>query len=374
LGALVAKGMAAGRLHFDYAASELIEQCSVVFLCVSTPPAPDGSADLSLLMAAVSDIKDRLAKRAVVVNKSTVPVGTAEAVAVALGRPDVAVVSNPEFLRQGTAVHDFLHPDRVVVGGPPRAVATVARLYSPLKAPVIKTDARTAELMKYGANAFLATKLSFANAMAALSEELGADGAQVLAGIGADARIGPAFLHPGPGGGGSCFPEDCLALLATSKSAGHTFDLLREVIRINDDQTDRVVRAVTKLVGGSLTGRRLAVWGVSFKAGTGDTRQSPALRVIDRLVAAGASVTAYDPAATPAPAGLKMASSALAACGAADALVVLTEWPEFARVDPVAVSAALAAPRLADARGIVDAPAYRAIGFNVWQIGHGYIQ
>ncbi|HVQ44194.1 MAG TPA: UDP-glucose/GDP-mannose dehydrogenase family protein [Candidatus Saccharimonadia bacterium] len=370
---LVQAGVAAGRLRFVVGAAGVVGDRRVVMMCVPTPQAADGSANLSYLMAATAEIKDHLAPGAVVVNKSTVPVGTAERVAQALGRADVAVASNPEFLREGTAVADFLGPDRIVIGSAdPAAARVVAGLYGGVEAPVMLVDARTAELIKYASNAFLATKISFANSISAISEELGANAHDVLAGVGADSRIGPQFLQPGPGWGGSCFPKDTQALMGLAASVGYEFELMQAVVRANAAQTERMVELVRRLAGGRLAGARVAVWGLSFKAGTDDTRESPALRVIAALLAAGATVAAYDPAAS-APAGVIAAASALEAADGADVLAVLTEWPEFAAVSPAEVAQRLAHRRVLDTRRLLDAEAYTGFGFTMHIVGVGHL-
>src|SRR6476619_7455777 len=302
---LVREGIDGGRLSFVLGAANAAKDCEIAFLCVPTPQGDDGSADLSYIEAAAREIGPVLPYEAVVVNKSTVPVGSAKVVERVLGRPDVKVVSNPEFLREGSAVQDFLNPDRVVIGCDDQSAALkVSSLYDKISAPVIITDPASAETIKYAANAFLATKLSFINAIAAICEGVGADVNDVVVGMGYDRRIGSEFLRPGPGWGGSCFPKDSKALLKIAHDAGYQFDLLDGVMAVNEQQFDRVTDKIRLAVGGLLRGCCVAVWGLTFKAGTDDLRDSPALAIIRRLIAAGASVQAYDPTVNGAKAGL----------------------------------------------------------------------
>ena len=263
--------------------------CDIAFLCVPTPQGDDGSADLSYIESAAREIAPALPYESVVVNKSTVPVGSARVVERVLDRPDVKVVSNPEFLREGSAVQDFLKPDRIVVGSTDQAAAIkVSSLYLGVAAPVIVTDPASAETIKYAANAFLATKLSFVNAVAAICEGVGADVNDVVLGLGYDKRIGQDFLRPGPGWGGSCFPKDSRALLKIATDAGYEFDLLDGVIAVNDEQFERVTDKIRDAAGGDVAGKTIAVWGLTFKARTDDLRESPSVAIIDRLLAQGA--------------------------------------------------------------------------------------
>ncbi|MHB1138419.1 MAG: UDP-glucose dehydrogenase family protein, partial [Microthrixaceae bacterium] len=344
-----------------------------LFLCVPTRLGEDGSADLSYVEAAAHELRAHLAPDSIVLNKSTVPVGSTLAVAEALGRDDVHVVSNPEFLREGSAVKDCLNPDRVVIGAHDEAVAIrVATLYTALSVPMILTDAASAELTKYVANAFLATKISFVNAVAAVSEAVGADMGDVVLGVGHDRRIGHGFMNPGPGWGGSCFPKDTRALIRIAADAGYDFDLLAAAVDVNDQQFVRVVRKVEELLDGPLDAARVAVWGLTFKARTDDRRDSPAIEVIQRLVAGGAKVRAYDPAV---PEGLSLMDSVevvgdpYAACDGADVLVVLTEWDDFKRVDLDEVQQRLDRHNVVDARNILDRRALLGRGFAHRGIG-----
>jgi UDPglucose 6-dehydrogenase len=293
---LVAEGIGGGRLSFVLGAANAAKDCEIAFLCVPTPQGDDGSADLSYIEAAAREIGPVLPYEAVVVNKSTVPVGSAKVVERVLGRPDVKVVSNPEFLREGSAVQDFLKPDRVVIGCDDQSAALkVSSLYDKISAPVIITDPASAETIKYAANAFLATKLSFINAIAAICEGVGADVNDVVVGMGSDKRIGQDFLRPGPGWGGSCFPKDSRALLKIAREAGYHFDLLDGVIAVNEEQFDRVADKILVAAGGDPSKLTVAVWGLTFKARTDDLRDSPSLAIIQRLIAAGATVQAFDP-------------------------------------------------------------------------------
>ena len=368
----VAEGIASGRLTFVVGAAEVARQASIVFLCVPTPQDDDGSADLSYVQAAAAEIAPVLAAGSVVVNKSTVPVGSTHVVSAVLRRGDVAVVSNPEFLREGTAVHDFLHPDRVVVGSADRAAAhRVADLYRSLDTRVLVTDAASAETIKYAANGFLAMKISFVNAVAAMCEAVGADVADVVEGIGSDHRIGREFLRPGPGWGGSCFPKDSRALVHVASSHGYDFALMRGVIDVNEEQRERMVRKVCIAAGADdLHGVTVAVLGLTFKAGTDDTRESPAIEVMKRLVAKGATVKAYDPAVTSLDLhGVDVVDNAYAACDGVSAIVVATEWDEFTSLDLDRVGDLVAERNRIDARNLLDRVALRQRGFTYQGVG-----
>jgi UDPglucose 6-dehydrogenase len=370
---LVREGLLSGRLRFEVGSADAAKNCEFAYLCVPTPQGVDGSADLTYIEAAAQEIAPALASGSIVVNKSTVPVGSTRRVEQALGRSDVFVVSNPEFLREGSAVNDFLHPDRVVIGSDDQAAAIrVASLYSGVPAPLMVTDPASAETIKYASNAFLATKLSFVNAVAALCEAVGADAADVVLGMGYDKRIGHEFLRPGPGWGGSCFPKDVQALLYIAREAGYDFDLLAGVVSVNHEQFNRVAEKVTAMAGGSLEGRTVGVWGLTFKAGTGDLRESPALHIVDRLVQRGAVVRGYDPTvkeALPEAPGLEIVTDPYAACEGADVLAVLTEWDEFKWVDLDKVGNVMARPQIVDARNLLDRTAISRLGFTYHAIG-----
>ncbi len=367
---LVREGLDSGRLTFVLGAAGAVEEADFVFLCVPTPQGDDGAADLSYIRAAAREIAPRLRPGAIVINKSTVPVGSTKVVDRALDRSDVRVVSNPEFLREGSAVHDCLHPDRIVVGGDDTAACeAVAGLFEKLGAPVIIADAASAETIKYASNAFLATKISFVNAIAGVCEAVGADVRKVVDGMGHDKRIGFEFLNPGPGWGGSCFGKDTRALIRLSEDRGYDFDLLRGVIQVNESQFTRVVRKVRAMAGGSLEDVHVAVWGLTFKAGTDDLRDSPALAITRRLRTAGATVTAYDPTQPSGLEGIEVVGDAYAACQDADVLVILTEWPEFAEADLDKVAEMLAEPRIVDTRNLLDPDEMVARGFRYDSIG-----
>jgi UDPglucose 6-dehydrogenase len=371
---LVAQGLEAGRLRFDLGAAAAARNADVVFVCVPSPPAADGSADLSALVAAVDAIGPVLAPGTTVVNKSTLPVGSTRIVRRLLERAGAAgghfaVACNPEFLREGDAVHDFLHPHRIVVGCDDRNDAPVIlELYRALDAPVLVTDCASAELVKYASNALLATKISFVNALSELCEAVDADVEEVTAGVGLDPRIGPQFLRPGPGYGGPCLPKDAAALLASADSLGCEFGILRAVIERNEHQRERIVAKIRRAAGGSLTGARVAVWGLAFKAGTDDTRDSPALAVVGRLLDEGAAVRAYDPAVDAVPGDrfsrLVVMGNLYAPCTGADVLAVLTEWPEFRRADFRRIRALLCRPVVVDARNLLDAAALAGFAYE----------
>ncbi len=372
---LVATGLRDGNLRFALGAQGAVDDREFVFLCVATPQGDDGSADLSYVQVAAAQIGPLLAPGAIVVNKSTVPVGSSGLVGNVLRRPDVAVVSNPEFLREGTAVHDFLHPDRVVVGCVDEAAGTaVAGLYADIDAPVVITDPESAETIKYAANAFLATKLSFVNAIASVCEGVGADIFDVLEGMGLDRRIGPDFMHPGPGWGGSCFPKDTRALQRIARDAGYPFDLLDAAVAANEGQFARTADKVRVAAGGFLQGVDVAVWGLAFKAGTDDLRDSPSLAVIALLLADGARVTAFDPAVLPGapglPAAVEVVTDPYEAARGAQVLVVLTEWPEFRHPAPEKVGDLMSARAVVDARNVLDRMAWRAAGFVHTGVGY----
>ena len=374
LAELVAEGMASGRLSFVVGSVEAAKNCEVAFLCVPTPQGEDGSADLSYVQRASEEISAALPFEAIVVNKSTVPVGSTKVVEKALKRPDVKVVSNPEFLREGSAVQDFLKPDRVVVGSDDQAAAMkVASLYDGLSTRVIITDPASAETIKYAANAFLATKLSFINAIAAICEGVGADINDVVVGIGSDKRIGENFLRPGPGWGGSCFPKDSRALIKIAEDADYSFDLLKGVITVNDQQLDRVADKIRLAAGGNLSGKIVAVWGLTFKAGTDDLRDSPAIAIIERLMKLGARVQAYDPTVNVVRSGIPNDLVIAASCGEAtaqaDVLAVLTEWDEFKWVSASETSTHMTGKQIIDARNLLDRKDWERAGFTYQGIG-----
>ena len=389
---LVREGQAAGRLRFVVGATAAVEDAEFVFLCVPTPQGTDGSADLSYVEAVAKEIAPHLRPGTVIVNKSTVPVGSTLVVERVLGRHDIKVVSNPEFLREGTAVPDSLHPERIVVGADDQsAAARVGDLFAGTHAPLLITDAATAETIKYASNAFLATKLSFVNAVAGLCEAVGADVRDVILGLGYDRRIGFEYLRPGPGWGGSCLPKDTRALVHIAEQAGYDFSFLKGAIATNEEQFVRVVEKVRSAVGGDLTDAVVAVWGLTFKAGTDDLRNSPAVEVVRRLVAGGAVVRVFDPTVVvpvgepsvavgelPGLAGddglgpadaVRAFPDAYVACEGAAATVVLTEWDQFRWLDFTKVLSTMAEPVMVDARNLLDPAQLRRIGFEYTGIG-----
>ena len=374
LSELVKEGISSGRLSFVVGASEAAKTCEIAFLCVPTPQGEDGSADLSYVQRAAEEIAGVLPFEAVVVNKSTVPVGSTKVVERALKRPDIKVVSNPEFLREGSAVADFLKPDRVVVGSDDQAAAMkVASLYDGLSTRVIITDPASAETIKYAANAFLATKLSFINAIAAICEGVGADINDVVVGMGSDKRIGENFLRPGPGWGGSCFPKDSRALIKIAEDADYSFDLLKGVITVNDQQFERVVQKVLQAIDGDISEKTIAVWGMTFKAGTDDLRDSPSIEIIKRLLALGLQVKGYDPTVTQRrlgiPDNLEISLSPVEVTVNADVMLVLTEWDDFKWISPSTIAISMRGKQIIDARNLLDRKDWERSGFNYQGIG-----
>jgi UDPglucose 6-dehydrogenase len=372
---LLADGLRSGRLTFVVGAANAVADCEFAYLCVPTPQGADGGTDLSYIDAATREIAPVLPAEAIVVNKSTVPVGSTKVVERALGRPDVSVVSNPEFLREGSAVHDFLHPDRIVIGSDDHAAAIrVAALYLGVAAPLVVTDPASAETIKYAANAYLATKLSFVNAVAAVCEAVGADVNDVVLGLGYDKRIGQEFLKPGPGWGGSCFPKDTCALVKIAADAGYDFELLTGVISVNEQQKQRVVSKIEAAVGGRLDGQIVAVWGLTFKARTDDLRQSPSLEICGELVKRGAKVRAYDPTVHgPLSVGggsdIDVCQDPYEACDGAAVLAVLTEWDDFRWLDMDRVGGLMAQRAVVDARNLLDRAGAVRAGFHYQAIG-----
>jgi len=370
---LVVLGLANGKLRFTTSITEAVPASEVVFLCLPTPQGDDGSADLSYVEQAAREIASSLKTGAVLVNKSTVPVGTAARVAEIVGRSDVSVVSNPEFLRQGTAVQDFLFPSRIVIGSDDAsAIDVVAALYRGIDAPILKMKTASAEALKYAANAFLATKLTFINAMADICEAVGADIFDVAHGIGLDPRIGKDMLRAGPGWGGSCFPKDTRALVSIASNGGYDFALLRGVIETNDRHYARIAEKVIAECGGSVQGLVIAAWGLTFKANTDDLRDSPAIKILEMLRIAGAEIQAYDPTAKgvyEAYPWIVITPSALDACVGADALVLLTEWDEFRSIDPKEVASRLNESCVVDSRNILDREKWLNSGFLYRGVG-----
>lgn len=382
LQAIVDEARSAGLLEFVLGAEAAAADADIVFLCVPTPQGDDGSVDLSYIQAAATQIAPILKPGAIVVNKSTVPVGSTIAVERVLQRSDVHVVSNPEFLREGTAVHDFLQPDRVVIGSADRAAAErVADLYASIETPIHITDPASAETIKYAANGFLAMKISFVNAVAAMCEAVGADVAAVVEGIGADQRIGTQFLRPGPGWGGSCFPKDSRALVKIAEDHGYNFTMMRGVIDVNDEQLERMVGKIEQAVGcsdGNLEGVIVGALGLTFKAGTDDLRESPALAIIEELRARGAQVRAFDPTTigelTPLQQtvldGIVLVQDPFAVADGADVIALFTEWPEFAKLDLEVLAARTdKGTTIVDTRNLLDPERVREAGLEYEGVG-----
>ena len=361
-----------GRLTVSSSNVEAVRGADVVFLAVPTPQGEDGAADTSIVYAVLDEIVGALAPEAILVLKSTVPVGTVARIQGVLRDhgSDAVAISNPEFLREGSAISDFLHPDRIVIGTTDqRAAETMIELYRGLQAPLVVTDPVSSEMVKYSANAFLATRITFANAIANLCESVGADVKDVLLGMGYDNRIGFHFFNPGPGFGGSCFPKDTNALVAVAEDAGYDFALLKSVIRINDIQRDRVVGHVRRDAGGSLAGKTIALWGLAFKAGTDDTRSSPAIAIAERLLEEGCLIRAHDPQARIVMDGLEQVDTPIAAVRDADVLLIATEWSEYRTVDLHEVARAMRGSAIVDGRNLLDPVAVRRLGLRYQGIG-----
>ena len=382
LAALVAGNAAAGRLSFTTDLAAAVAGVDAVFIAVGTPSRRgDGHADLSYVFAAAEAIGRALSGPAVVVTKSTVPVGTGYRVAEILRgtrpRAGVEVAANPEFLREGSAIVDFMRPDRVVIGADSeRARAVLRQLYRPLyliETPMLFTDIATAELIKYAANAFLATKITFINEIADLCEALGADVQDVARGIGLDGRIGRKFLHAGPGFGGSWFPKDCRALVRTAGEAGAGLAIVETVLRVNEARKRRMADKIAAACGGNLGGKSLAVLGLTFKPNTDDMRDAPSLEILPRLIAAGARIRAFDPEGMPEAKRLMpepvYCQDAYQTMGGADALILLTEWNEFRGLDLGRVKDLLASPLVIDLRNIYQPQEMAAAGLTYFSIG-----
>jgi UDPglucose 6-dehydrogenase len=383
LDALVERNQAQGRLAFTSDVADAVASAEVVFIAVGTPPDEDGSADITHVLAVAELIGKHQKRELVVVTKSTVPVGTADKVqeAVAMhARLPFHVVSNPEFLKEGAAVDDFMKPDRVVLGVESDfARSVMAELYAPFVRtgkPIIFMDVPSAEMTKYAANAMLATRISFMNEIANVCEKVGANVDLVRKGIGSDARIGPSFLFPGPGYGGSCFPKDVKALMRTSGDVGAPMLVLEAVERANDGQKRRLFAKLEAVLGPSIRGARVALWGLAFKAQTDDMRESPALTLIDQLLGAGATVVAHDPAAMHEAERrlghrITFAPTNYDALPGADALVVVTDWNEYRFPDFARIKGALKSPVVIDGRNLYDPAKMRALGFTYRSLGRG---
>ena len=383
---MVSRNVEKGRLHFSTDLAQAIEGCDVAFIAVGTPPGEDGSADLKYVLAVARGIGEHIRSYGVIVTKSTVPVGTAAKVhaeiAQALAKRGAAiefdVASNPEFLKEGAAIDDFLKPDRIVVGiASERAEDVMTKLYKPFLLnghPIIFMDIPSAEMTKYAANAMLATKISFMNDVANLCEIMGADVNMVRRGIGSDARIGTKFIYPGIGYGGSCFPKDVKALIKTAQENGYDMQVLRAVESVNDQQKSVLYNKLSRHFGGDLLGLKIAVWGLSFKPKTDDMREAPSLVIIEKLLAAGCTVTAYDPVAMPEAKHslgdtITYAKDEFAALIDADALLVVTEWPDFRAPNFDVVARLMKQKVIFDGRNIYEASELKELGFAYHCIG-----
>jgi UDPglucose 6-dehydrogenase len=382
LEALVDNNVKDGRLSFTTDLAKAVKGADAVFIAVGTPSRRgDGYADLSYVFAAAEEIAHAIDRYTVIVTKSTVPVGTGRKVKEIIKkvRPDADfdVVSNPEFLREGSAINDFMRPDRVVIGTESeRAANVLKRLYRPLyllETPVIITTLESAELIKYAANTFLATKITFINEIADLCEEVGADVQDIARGIGLDGRIGRKFLHAGPGYGGSCFPKDTLALVRTAQEAGAPIKIVEAVVQVNDERKSAMAGKVIKACGGSVKGKTVALLGLTFKPNTDDMRDSPSLAIVPALQEAGARVRAFDPQgmkeAKHLLPGMDMCTDAYDALKGADAVVIVTEWNEFRQLDFPRARTLMKAPVMVDLRNIYEPGELAAAGFDYWSVG-----
>jgi UDPglucose 6-dehydrogenase len=386
LEAIVKANAERGRLTFSKVLGEVVANAEAVFIAVGTPARRgDGHADLTFVFDAVRELAKVIRPGTVVVTKSTVPVGTGDRIEQILreeGVTDVSVASNPEFLREGAAIADFKHPDRIVVGAEDeRAREVLKEIYRPLflnRAPILFTGRRTAELTKYAANAFLAVKISFINEIADLCEAVDADVQDVARGIGLDNRIGPKFLHAGPGYGGSCFPKDTLALLQTADAAGVDQRIVRTTVQVNDDRKAHMVERVATALDGDLKGKRIAVLGLAFKPNTDDMREAPAIPLVNGLVERGAQVSAFDPVAREQAEkifkGIEFAPDAYAAAAGADALVIVTEWDEFRALDLEKIAGSLRGKVLVDLRNVYDRDEAEEAGLTYFGIGRGKLE
>ncbi len=383
---LVERNVAAGRLTFTTDLEAAVKNAQAVFIAVGTPSRRgDGHADLSYVFQAAEDIARNADGYTVLVTKSTVPVGTGREVMkrIYAVRPDaeIEIVSNPEFLREGSAIEDFMRPDRVVIGADTeRAAEAVSALYRPLylrDTPIIKTSLETAELIKYAANTFLATKITFINEFADLCEKVGADVQDVAKGIGLDGRIGSKFLHAGPGYGGSCFPKDTAALVRSARDAGAPISIVEQVISVNDNRKEAMARKIIDACGGDVSGKTIAVLGLTFKPNTDDMRDSPSLVIVPRLVEAGATVRAFDPVgmdeAKKALDGPVWCRDAYDAMDGADAVAIVTEWNEFRALNLERVKSLLKKPVMIDLRNVYRPQQMRDTGFDYVSIGRASV-
>ena len=370
---IVQRGLAAGSLKFTTNLNQGMGSAEFIFLCLATPQSIDGSADLSSLMSAVESISPLAKSGSIVITKSTVPIGSSSEIKRVLNRADVSVASNPEFVREGSAVHDFLHPDRIVIGSHSEEISRrVAAIYAAIDAPILMTDPASAEAIKHASNSYLAVKLSYINAIAIMCELYGADALDVAKGIGLDHRIGSGFFTPGPGWGGSCFPKDTSALLHMANTKGYEFGILREAIAVNVEVQNRIIEKICDAVGGAIHSKKVAVWGLTFKANTDDLRDSPSIEIVSRLLALGAQVYCYDPAVSEIPALIsqaRLAKTAEDSCNGADILLVLTEWPQFAMIKPSQLVTEMSSLQVVDCRNILDRVQWMDVGFSYQGLG-----
>ena len=383
LDTLVAKNASAGRLHFTTELAGGVHQALVIFIAVGTPPKEDGSADLSYVMEVAASIADHMDGYKVIVTKSTVPIGTGQLIEQAIKERNgeqqaFSVVSNPEFLREGSAIEDFMRPDRVVIGArDPQAVAIMKEIYSPLyliETPFVITNVETSELIKYASNAFLATKITFINEVARLCERLGADVHHVAKGMGLDRRIGPKFLHPGPGYGGSCFPKDTQALADIARSAELPFEVVDTVIAVNERMKAESADRVRSALDGSVEGKVIGILGLSFKPETDDMRESPSIPLIDTLVSEGATIRAFDPVAMEnaremLPADITYCEDSYDVAEGADALILVTEWNQFRSLNLDRLRKAMRSANVIDLRNVYDPKKLREHGFTYSCVG-----
>ncbi len=382
LDVMIARNVKAGHLRFTTDLADAVRRALVIFIAVGTPPKEDGSADLSFVEEVAKQIAQSMDGYKVIVTKSTVPIGTGmwmtEIIKNHQPQPiEFDVVSNPEFLREGAAIEDFMRPNRVVIGAnTSQAIAVMKDLYSPLyliETPFVITDVRTAELIKYAANAFLATKISFINEMANLCEKVGADVHHVAKGMGLDRRIGPKFLHPGPGYGGSCFPKDTRALVEIAKEYGVNFQIVEAVLRVNQEQRKHALAKIINILDGDVSRKTVGILGLSFKPETDDIREAPAVDIIRDLVAKGAQIRVFDPAAMD---NFKVLFPDLIYCTdpyqvskGSDVLVFITEWNQFRKLDLERLKTLLNAPNIVDLRNIYNPPQMKSLGFNYVGVG-----
>jgi UDPglucose 6-dehydrogenase len=382
---IVHRNVSAQRLHFTGNIQEAVERSQIIFIAVPTPPQPDGDVDLSFVEKVAREIAGVLTDYRVIVDKSTVPVKTGEKVAESIKRYNrhgakFDVVSNPEFLREGCAVADLMHPDRIVIGAESEhAIDLMKKVYEPFMAPILVTDVSSAELIKHCANSFLALKISYINAVSGICEASGADVEKVADGIGMDHRIGRDFLNAGIGYGGSCFPKDIAAFIAISEQLGRPFTLLKEVQRINEGQKARFLKTIRETLW-VLREKRIAVWGLTFKPDTDDVRSSVAIEVVEQLLREGAHVVAYDPKgmhkarSIKAIADAEFASSALEAVTDAEALIIATDWNEFANVDLGVLKDKMRTPIVFDGRNLLDPETMRQFGFSYYSVGRAGVR